>query len=151
MIHALKCVLITIHRHNILVAQVCVTSLLVLATIIFLFSALVDSLTRKSVYVTLFTTIAVHGLSVPMLMALSYKSKRRTDRSQPSPAPDEAAVGEDEPFHGRDIPLDEHIAQLMRQTPAHLAAFNADATATRVHPFGPREEAEEDARVSCDL
>ncbi len=111
-------------RRNVLVAQVCITGLIIFSTIVYIFWACWDSLTRKSVYVTLFCTMAIHGMSIPMLIALTYKTKRKNDQAHPIDTNTNVDTQSDATRH-----------QHMELMHVSSAAFNANDETAKVHPF----------------
>jgi hypothetical protein len=76
-------------RFNIMLAQVCINGLFIVTLVVYLLWTVWDFLTRKTIYVTLYCTIGVHVISVPMLMALSYKVKGE----KVAPAPQQGGDG----------------------------------------------------------
>lgn len=91
---------------NMFWAQVCINALFGVTAVIYLAWTVSDFLVRKTIYVILYCTIGVHVLSVPMLIALTFKSSpasepgntRRLPQTQKGTkcAPGEALTEENE-------------------------------------------------------
>ncbi len=118
----IKC---TLARRNVLVAQVCINGVIIFSTIVYIFWACWDSLTRKSVYVTLFCTMAIHGVSIPMLIALTYKTRRKHPSSHEH-------IDAHTQFNTHSDAVRHQHMDLM---PVSSAAFNANDDAAKIHPF----------------